>query len=71
MEGNVVELQWVLGGISAVVATLSAAVSYLFKLYYLDTKQALIDCKEGHKNTKVELSAVLPQEKADCKGRTF
>lgn len=61
------ELNWVLGGISSVIAVLSGCVTYLFKLYYMDTKAALLDCKEQHKAAKIDFDKVLSQEREDCR----
>lgn len=66
LADGVVDVQLVLGGISAVVAALSSAVAYLFKLYYVDTKTALNDCKDQHKSAKVEFQQLLHEEKEGC-----
>lgn len=60
------EMSWVLGGISAVIAGLTSAVGYLFKLYYVDTKQALKDCRDEHVSAKIEFKQILKDEKEDC-----
>lgn len=67
MEGNQVELEWVLGGIATVIAALSGSVTYLFKLYYVDTKKAQADCEKNNELLKAEFKATLKEEKEDCK----
>jgi hypothetical protein len=59
-------ITWVLGAIATVGATLTSAVVYLFKLYYIDTKAALSDCHENHKAAKTEFKLALDEERDDC-----
>lgn len=63
---NITDITWVLGGITTVIAALTSATVYLFKLYYVDTKAALNECKEQHKLAKEEFHDMLKAEKADC-----
>lgn len=62
-------IEVVLGFITAAGTALTSAVVYLFKLYYVDTKQALADCDKRHNEAKIEFERELTSEKATCEER--
>lgn len=65
MEGNVVDINVVVGFFSAIGTGLTSAIVYLFKLHYVDTKRALEKCEENHKTSKVEYEKIIQSIKND------
>lgn len=65
MEGADVSIELALTFITTVVTGLTSAVVYLFKLYYVDTKKALDQCKEEHKTSKEEYEKHCETNKAE------
>lgn len=55
--------------LTTAIVSLAAAITFLFKLHYIDTRGALKNCEDRHNKDREDFHSRLAEEQLDCEKR--